>query len=97
MAVGARRSRRRSDERAVGFALAPRLNAAGRLYRADAGLELILTEDPLRARADRRELDRANAERRQVERASASRPKRRWPSWASAPPTCWPARAGIRA
>ncbi len=55
------------NERAVGFALAPRLNAAGRLYRADAGLELILTEDPLRAAQIAEELDAANGERRQVE------------------------------
>ncbi len=55
------------DERAVGFALAPRLNAAGRLYRADAGLELIMTEDPDRAARIARELDEANRERRQVE------------------------------
>jgi single-stranded-DNA-specific exonuclease len=54
-------------ERAVGFALAPRLNAAGRLYRADAGLELILTEDPLRAAQIAEELDRANQERRHTE------------------------------
>jgi single-stranded-DNA-specific exonuclease len=54
-------------ERAVGFALAPRLNAAGRLYRADAGLELILTEDPERAKSIARELDAANHERRDVE------------------------------
>ena len=57
----------RVDERAVGFALAPRLNAAGRLYRADAGLELILTEDALRAAQVADELDRANFERREVE------------------------------
>jgi single-stranded-DNA-specific exonuclease len=57
----------RVDERAVGFALAPRLNAAGRMYRADAGLELILTEDPLRAAQIADELDRANHERREVE------------------------------
>jgi len=56
------------NERAVGFALAPRLNAAGRMYRADAGLELILTEAPERAREIAEELDRANAERRHVER-----------------------------
>jgi single-stranded-DNA-specific exonuclease len=55
------------NERAVGFALAPRLNAAGRMYRADAGLELILTEDPLRAAQIADELDRANHERREVE------------------------------
>jgi single-stranded-DNA-specific exonuclease len=54
-------------ERAVAFALAPRLNAAGRLYRADAGLELILTEDPLRAAQVADELNRANLDRRQVE------------------------------
>jgi single-stranded-DNA-specific exonuclease len=57
----------RVDERAVGFALAPRLNAAGRLYRADAGLELVLTEDALRAAQVAEELDRANFERREVE------------------------------
>jgi single-stranded-DNA-specific exonuclease len=54
-------------ERAVGFALAPRLNAAGRLYRADAGLELILTEDPARGERIAQELDRANQERRHTE------------------------------
>jgi len=57
----------RVSERAVGFALAPRLNAAGRLYRADAGLELILTEDPARAEQIAQELDRANQERRHTE------------------------------
>lgn len=57
----------RVDERAIGFALAPRLNAAGRLYRADAGLELILTEDAVRATQVAEELDRANYERREVE------------------------------
>ena len=58
----------RVGERAIAFALAPRLNAAGRLYRADAGLELLLTEDPARAAAIARELDSANAERRAIER-----------------------------
>jgi single-stranded-DNA-specific exonuclease len=57
----------RVDERAVGFALAPRLNAAGRLYRADAGVELILTADRARAGQIASELDAANRERRQVE------------------------------
>jgi single-stranded-DNA-specific exonuclease len=57
----------KANERSVAFALAPRLNAAGRLYRADAGLELILTEDPVRAAQIAHELDSANRERRQVE------------------------------
>ena len=57
----------RIDARAIGFRLAPRLNAAGRLYRADAGVELLLTGEDERARAIAEELDRANAERRHVE------------------------------
>ncbi len=57
----------RVDARAVGFGLAPRINAAGRLYRADAGLELVLTEDRQRAAQIAAELDAANAERRHVE------------------------------
>ena len=56
------------DERAVAFALAPRLNAAGRLYRADAALELLLTTDAARAAQVASELDAANRERREVER-----------------------------
>ncbi len=55
------------NERSVAFALAPRLNAAGRMYRADAGLELILTDSPARAGEIASELDRANSERRAVE------------------------------
>jgi single-stranded-DNA-specific exonuclease len=57
------------NERAVGFGLAPRLNAAGRLYRADAALELILTEDQLRAAQIAHELDSANSERRHTEQS----------------------------
>jgi len=55
------------DARTIGFRLAPRINAAGRLQRADAGLELLLTGDPDRAAAIADELDRLNAERRHVE------------------------------
>ena len=51
----------------LGFRLAPRINAAGRLRRADAGLELLLCEDPARARAIAAELDAVNTERRAVE------------------------------
>jgi len=57
----------RIDARAVGFRLAPRINAAGRLERADAGLELVLTEDDERAAQIADELDRLNSERRHTE------------------------------
>jgi single-stranded-DNA-specific exonuclease len=55
------------DARTIGFRLAPRINAAGRLQRADAGLELLLTDDPARAAEIAPELDDANTERRHVE------------------------------
>jgi single-stranded-DNA-specific exonuclease len=58
----------RLDEGDLAFRLAPRINAAGRLYRADAGVELFLTEDPARAEQIAAELDRANRERQQAER-----------------------------
>jgi single-stranded-DNA-specific exonuclease len=51
----------------LGFRLAPRINAAGRMARADAGLELLLCEDPARAQAIALELDVVNGERRAVE------------------------------
>lgn len=55
------------DETTIAFRLAPRINAAGRLHRADAGVELLLTGDPGRAEAIAAELDAANAERRHIE------------------------------
>jgi single-stranded-DNA-specific exonuclease len=58
----------RLDEGDLAFRLAPRINAAGRLYRADAGVELFLTEDPGRAAEIANELSRANGERRATER-----------------------------
>jgi single-stranded-DNA-specific exonuclease len=56
------------DEGDLAFRLAPRINAAGRLYRADAGVELFLTEDEARAQEIAVELSRANGERRATER-----------------------------
>ncbi|MFN2616562.1 MAG: single-stranded-DNA-specific exonuclease RecJ [Thermoleophilaceae bacterium] len=55
------------DERALGFRLGPRLNAAGRMQRADAALELLTTEDPERADQVARELDGLNRDRREAE------------------------------
>ena len=51
----------------LGFRLGPRINAAGRLRRADAALELLLTEDDERAREVADELDRLNRDRREAE------------------------------
>lgn len=56
------------DEGDLAFRLAPRINAAGRLYRADAGVELFLTEEEGRAAEIAVELSRANGERRAKER-----------------------------
>ncbi|MBS1887947.1 MAG: single-stranded-DNA-specific exonuclease RecJ [Actinobacteria bacterium] len=72
----------RLDEGDLGFRLAPRINAAGRLYRADAGVELLLTEDETRAQQIAEELGRANSERRATERevdASAEAARRELP------------------
>lgn len=51
----------------VGFVLAPRLNAAGRLATAARGAELLLEEDVERARPVAEELNEMNVERQQVE------------------------------
>jgi single-stranded-DNA-specific exonuclease len=54
-------------EHALGFRLGPRVNAAGRMRRADAALELMLTEDGGRAAEVARELDLLNGDRQQAE------------------------------
>ena len=55
------------DSHAIGFRLAPRINAAGRMRTPDAGLELLLCTDADRAREIAAELDAVNSERRAVE------------------------------
>ena len=52
---------------AVGFRLAPRLNAAGRLDDAATGVELLLCTDPVRARELAAQLDAENAARQALE------------------------------
>jgi single-stranded-DNA-specific exonuclease len=51
----------------LGFALGPRINAGGRVGRADLGVRLLTTADPGEARALAEELDRLNEERRGLE------------------------------
>ncbi len=51
----------------VGFILAPRINAAGRMGRAELAAELLLTDDPAKAERLARELCDLNRERQSVE------------------------------
>ena len=51
----------------LGFGVAPRLNAAGRLEDMSLGIECLLTEDPDLASAMAAKLDRLNRERREIE------------------------------
>ena len=55
------------SEHHLGFRLGPRINAAGRMRRADAALELMLTEDEARAEEIARELDLLNRDRQEAE------------------------------
>jgi single-stranded-DNA-specific exonuclease len=50
-----------------GFALGPRINAAGRLSDMTLGIECLLTDDPARAEELARTLDGINRERREIE------------------------------
>ena len=51
----------------LGFALGPRINAGGRVGKADLGVRLLTTEDPAEAARIAAELDRLNEERRAIE------------------------------
>jgi single-stranded-DNA-specific exonuclease len=55
------------DESAVGFRLAPRINAAGRLCRPEAALDLLLAEDDETAIPLAGKLEELNRERQAVE------------------------------
>jgi single-stranded-DNA-specific exonuclease len=55
------------NARQVAFQIAPRLNAAGRMDKAQDAIELFLTSDPERAKELAGRLDQRNLDRRQVE------------------------------
>lgn len=55
---------KQADAMTIGFQLGPRINAAGRLEKADKALELLLTENPQRAEALAEELNQVNQTRR---------------------------------
>lgn len=53
----------------LGFVLAPRLNAAGRLASAGTAISLLITKDPQEARKLAQDLCRLNEERKRIEQA----------------------------
>ncbi|MBU1157136.1 MAG: single-stranded-DNA-specific exonuclease RecJ [Proteobacteria bacterium] len=57
------------DTMDLGFYLAPRINAAGRLDSPDPALELLLSSNEAEAIGRAKDLDRLNGDRRQVEAA----------------------------
>jgi single-stranded-DNA-specific exonuclease len=61
------REARRATPFDLGFALGPRLNAAGRLADMSLGIECLTTDDEGRAWAIAQELDTINRERRDIE------------------------------
>ena len=65
--TAAARDPRRATGFDFGFALGPRINAAGRLSDMTLGIECLLTDDPARAAELAKLLDTINRERRDVE------------------------------
>ena len=65
--AAARREPVRASAADFGFALGPRLNAAGRLADMTLGIECLLTDDAARAAELASQLDAINRERREVE------------------------------
>jgi single-stranded-DNA-specific exonuclease len=63
---------------AVGFRLAPRLNAAGRLEDASAGVNLLLEDAAAHAMQVAESLDRINRERQAIEQATLQQAMERW-------------------
>lgn len=59
--------RDRPSAMTLGYALGPRINAAGRISESDLGLRLLLAADPLDARRIAETLDNVNRQRQQVE------------------------------
>ena len=53
----------------LGFLIGPRINAGGRIGRADLGAQLLTTDDPVEASRIAAELDRLNRERQALEQA----------------------------
>ena len=58
--------KREFDSYTIGFQIAPRINAAGRMNHANAAYNLLMTEDPEEAAQLAHELDQSNQERQKM-------------------------------
>jgi single-stranded-DNA-specific exonuclease len=56
----------------LGFLLGPRINAGGRIGRADLGVRLLMETDPIEAAKIAAELDRLNRERQAIEQETVA-------------------------
>lgn len=65
--TAAGRDATRANSFDLGFALGPRINAAGRLSDMTLGIECLTTDDPTRALELAKQLDAINRERREIE------------------------------
>lgn len=63
----------------IGYTIAPRLNAAGRLTNAQHALELLLTDDSMRAEALARELNELNLKRQTLTAEALAQAKSKLP------------------
>lgn len=66
-ASGKGRAAKKVNSTFIGFGIAPRINAAGRMGDATAAVDLLLSADPEQARVQAEELCRLNAERQAEE------------------------------
>ncbi len=65
-ASGVDLSRQQPDAHTLGFTIAPRINAAGRLEHANIALDLLLATDPAQAQALAAQLDQINKRRQDI-------------------------------
>ncbi|WP_071395879.1 single-stranded-DNA-specific exonuclease RecJ [Bacillus tuaregi] len=55
-----------TNEETIGFSIAPRINAAGRLDSADPAVYLMLTEDPIEAESLAEDIEQLNKDRKEL-------------------------------
>lgn len=57
------------DEQTIGFCIAPRLNAIGRISSAKLGLSFLMTEEPFEAKTYAEEIEKFNIQRKEITEA----------------------------